>query len=89
MAANFVTSYWTPETDAILNAYCRAGLPADEIAKLMGVTQAAVRGRADRVGIKFPRSKVRKKSATNKSGEGHKPFTERCGKLLRAAGVKI
>jgi len=87
MAAT-LSSPWTPEMDATLKAYFRNNLPAHEVAALLGMSQASVRSRASRIGIKLVRQKTRIKRP-NKNGEGHKPFTDRCGQLLRAAGVKI
>lgn len=83
-----IIPFWTAEKDALLKSYWRKGLPAYEIAELIGASQAAVRGRADRLGIKFERQKTRARRA-NKNGEGHKPFTDRCGEIMRAHGVKI
>jgi hypothetical protein len=76
--------------DAVLKDGWRYGKRPHEIAEVLGVTPHAVRARADRIGLRFAKLKTRRgKSSINRNAEGHKPFTERCGELLRAAGVRI
>ena len=80
---------WTREADAILVEEAKKGTTADKIAEKLGMSVWAVRGRASRLVIKLPVKNKRRGKPLNPKGEGHKPFTERCGELLRQAGVQI
>lgn len=77
---------WTPEMDAVLREQFEAGKRVEEIAPLIGVSEASLRCRASRIGLKFKRLPPR---PTKNDGRGHRAFTERCGEILRAHGVKI
>lgn len=78
---------WTEQMDATLIQCCRQRKPSWEVAEMLGVTQAAARGRAGRLGMRFPRTATRRKRVLDTTG--HKAFTPRCAELLRAAGVPL
>lgn len=77
---------WTPDMDATLKRLW-IDMHPDEIAVEMGVTVASVKARARR--IKLGIIQRPRKNNVNDIGCDHRPFTPRCGELLRAAGWKI
>lgn len=77
---------WTPDMDATLKRLW-IDMHPDEIAVEMGVTVASVKARARRIKLGIIQ-RPRKNNVTD-IGCDHRPFTPRCGELLRAAGVKI
>lgn len=77
---------WTREMDATLKLLWKDNHP-DDIAVKMGITVASVKARARR--LKLGIIQRPRKNNIHCNGCDHRPFTERCGELLRAAGVKI
>jgi hypothetical protein len=81
---------WTQENTNLLRKCWKRGMRPWEIAELLNTTPSAVRGRAERLGIRFDKATKRRRLAVlNRNAEGHRPFTPRCAELLREAGVKI
>lgn len=76
---------WTEAMDKELQALSEMKLSSIQIAKKMGLSKNSVANRARRTGIKFYRSPYRLKIDTT----GHKPFTPRCGEILRQHGVML
>lgn len=77
---------WTREMDATLRRLWQDTHP-DEIAVKMSITVASVKARARR--LKLGIIQRPRKNNVHFVGCDHRPFTPRCGELLRAAGVKI
>lgn len=76
---------WTEAMDRKLQELSDMKLSSVEIARKMGLSKSSVANRARRKGIKFYRSSCRMKVDTT----GHRPFTPRCGEILREHGVVL
>ena len=81
---------WDEVNTGILRSCWKRGMRPWEIAELLGTSPSAVRGRAERLGMRFSKATKRRRLAViNRNAEGHRPFTPRCAELMRAAGVRI
>lgn len=74
---------WTEVMDEELKELARMNLTRAQIAQKMGVSKNSVSSRSRRIGVKFYSSTRR----FNPSG--HRPFSARCGEILREHGVML
>lgn len=77
---------WTAEQDAKLIQCIKQRMSSTEAATEMGITSEAARKRSVRLGVRFKRWR---EGVNRMKSDGHIPFDERSGELLRAAGVDI
>lgn len=77
---------WTPELDAQLIALIRMRLTTREAAERMGMTRETVKKRSVKIGVRFGRWTRPQKAM---GSDGHRPFTPRCGEILREHGWRI
>jgi len=76
---------WTPEREAQLREWWAEQVHSYEIAERLGVTPKAVRGKANRLGLRFEKmAYVRRKPLPPRGS--HRPADDRSAELLREAG---